>query len=104
MMLMNRTRRLTAVFILVTLLSLFFALPSASAANATEVWVNNVKLDSSAYYLANGSGTATTTKPATGGYVFFNAAAGTLTLYNAQLKYDAHLCHHITARCLPTGI
>ena len=86
MMLMNRTHRLTAVFILVTLLSLFFALPSASAANATEVWVNDVRLDASAYYLANGSSTATTTKPATGGYVYFNAAAGTLTLYNAQLN------------------
>ncbi len=82
---MKRTRRFATVFIVVTFLSLFLALPSASAA-ASEVWVNNVKLDSSAYYLANGSGTATTTKPASGGYVYFNASAGTLTLYNAQLN------------------
>ena len=77
--------KFSIAFILTVILWLLIALPSASAATATEVWVNNVKLDSSAYYLANGSGTATTTKPASGGYAYFDAASGTLTLYNMQL-------------------
>ena len=81
----KKTYRFSIAFILVTLVALFLALPSASAA-ATVVWVNDVKLDSSAYYLASGSTVATTTKPATGGYAYFNVAAGTLTLYNMQLN------------------
>ena len=74
--------RVAAVMLVLILL---FCTPTAWAATAgaTLVQVNGVTLTSAAPYWANGSSTASTTAPASGGYIFFDAAAETLTLCNA---------------------
>ena len=62
------------------------AVSSASAAGATSVWVNGVELTASTPYWANGSGTASAAKPASGGYVYYDATAYTLTLHDALVS------------------
>jgi LPXTG-motif cell wall-anchored protein len=76
--------KIHCILVLIALLATGLFIPSALA-DAAEVWVNNVKLDASGCYLANGSTIATTTKPTTGGYAYFDASASTLMLYHAVI-------------------
>ena len=67
------------------LILLCLAFSAASAADATEVYVNNVKLDADYPYWVNGSLAALAAKPAGGYNAYFNAAAATLTLQGASI-------------------
>ena len=80
------TKSLKAIaMILILLLSAFFPFLPALAANATYATVGGVTLNATTPYWANGAVTASATAPATGGYVYFNEAANTLTLNNAVI-------------------
>ncbi len=81
---MKTAQKIRFAIPLIALLILFVSMSSALA-GASEVWVNGVKLDAGGFYLANGSTTATTTKPSGLGYAYFDVAASTLTLDAAVL-------------------
>lgn len=83
---MKKTHNRAAAVILVLILLCCTPKAWAATTGATLVQVNGVTLTSAAPYWANGSSTASTTAPASGGYIFFNAAAGTLTLNNAVVN------------------
>lgn len=72
---------LTLVLILISGLPVMPAL----AANATYVTVGGVTLNAATPYWANGAAAASAAAPATGGYVYFNETANTLTLNNAVM-------------------
>lgn len=75
----KRTGRKLLVLVLAWFISGCFGLPAASANGGTEVWVNNVWLNSASPYWKNGNATAS----ADDWNAYFNAAASTLTLKNA---------------------
>ena len=68
------------------LVLLCLAFSAASAADATEVYVNNVKLDADYPYWVNNAIVATATEPAGGYNAYFNTAAATLTLLDASVN------------------
>ncbi|MBN1776845.1 MAG: LPXTG cell wall anchor domain-containing protein [Clostridiales bacterium] len=80
---MRKRVRKVAAFVLVALLLLLLALPSASAAGATEVIINGVKLDASLPYWQNGSATASATVPVGGWNAYFDVSTSTLSLDDA---------------------
>lgn len=81
----KRFGRTVAVILAVLLV---FALPGkpALAASATFVLVNGATLNLATPYWANGAAAASAAAPASGGYIYFDAAAATLTLHDAQLN------------------
>ncbi len=81
---MKPATKAICVLILAAAMLLLFA-PSALAADADEVYVNNVKLDANYPYWVNGDTAATKTKPAGGYNAYFDAASSTLALSNAVL-------------------
>ncbi len=83
---MKTIRKMIVVVLVAALLPLCVCVPSALAAGAASVWVNNMELTASAQYLANGSTLASATPPASGGYAYFNSATSTLTLNNAVIN------------------
>ncbi len=77
----KRNRVFFAIIVAVILLSVF-AVPSASAAGATSVWVNNVELNAGNPYWKNGNLPAS----ASSWNAYFDASAYTLTLRDAQIN------------------
>lgn len=77
----KRNRMFLAMMIAVFLLSVF-ALPTALAAGATSVWVNNVELNAGNPYWKNGNLTAS----ASDWNAYFDASSYTLTLRDAQIN------------------
>lgn len=61
----------------------------ASADETDSILVGGVSLTVSNPYLANGASAASADRPISGGYAFFDAANGTLTLHNATIEDDA---------------
>lgn len=82
---MKRILKRCAVGTLAALLFAGLFAAAAHAAGAAEVTVNGVTLNATLRYLANGSATASATKPASGGYAQFDAGTSTLTLHDAVL-------------------
>ncbi len=80
----KNTLKLTALVLMLILVTGLPVMP-ALAANATYATVGGVTLNATTPYWANGAVTASATAPATGGYVYFNVAANTLTLNNAVI-------------------
>jgi len=79
-------RMKTAGALALALVVLCFALPSlADTPVATGIYVGGVLLDEQTPYLASGGTTATAVKPQSGGYAYFDAAAGTLLLNGITL-------------------
>ena len=71
----------TAGALALALAVLCFALPSlADTPAATQVYVGGVLLNEQTPYLASGGTAATAVKPESGGYAFFDTAAGRLLL------------------------
>lgn len=61
--------------------------PATVSADSTDsITVDGVTLDTGAPYLANGASTACADRPDSGGYAFYDAATGTLTLHNAVIS------------------
>lgn len=78
---MKKTSRIFFAMMIAVFLFSVFALPSASAAGATSVWVNNVELNAGSPYWKNGNLPAT----ASDWNAHFDAATSTLTLNNAVI-------------------
>ena len=74
--------RVCITMILTALLTLTAFAPVALAANATEVYVNNVKLDKDNPYWKNGNAAASKDD----GNAYFDETSATLTLYNAVIN------------------
>ena len=69
--------------------------PATVSADSTDsITVDGVTLDAGAPYLANGASTACADRPDSGGYAFYDAATGTLTLHNAVISGAASDTHN----------
>ena len=85
-------KRIFSILLCLCMVLSFFPTTVLTASGSSEtdsIIVGVVTLNSSTPYLANGASTASADKPTSGGYAFFDAANGTLTLHNATIEDDA---------------
>ena len=78
-------KQIVSIFLCCCLIAALF--PATVSADSTDsITVGGVTLDAGAPYLANGASTACADRPDSGGYAFYDAATGTLTLHDAVIN------------------